>query len=259
MRDEFSSGVRQKVAARVGYRCSNPCCRKSTSGPGDDVERALNIGVAAHITAASPGGPRFDESLTSQQRAAIDNAIWLCHSCGALIDRDIDQFTEQALRDWKRTAENAAASELAAGTAFRSITASELRKELTVGELAAILALSEEFACGVKTNISVPAGDGWLNLDAAVVRGDDLVAIEIRECNDHAVPYFQIEHLIELGSTLTFNRFRKFVLYVAVVSSASRDLDELVKTRLEHMARGASCEVYVRMYRLNTLRAKYDL
>lgn len=259
MRDDFSNEVKRTAAARVGYRCSNPRCRKLTSGPGVDPSRALSIGVAAHITAASPSGPRFDGSLSTEQRSSIDNAIWLCQSCGALVDRDLDRFTVDTLRDWKRRAENAAAAELAAGTEFRPVAAGELRQELTVGELAAVRALSEEFGCDVATNVNVSASDGWLNLHAAVVRGEDFVAIEIREYNGRGLPYFQIEHLIELGTTLTFHRFHKFVLYVAVVSNAPPELDRLVRARLEHLASTAPCEVHVRMYRLNTLRAKYDL
>jgi hypothetical protein len=58
---------------------------------------------------------------------------------------------------------------------------------------------------------------------------------------------------------LKFHRFHKFVLYVVVVSDASLELDETVKAQLEHLASTASCEVQIRMYRLNTLRAKYGL
>jgi hypothetical protein len=50
--------------------------------------QSFNIGVAAHITAASVGGPRYDASLKPKQRAAIENGIWLCQNCGTMIDRD---------------------------------------------------------------------------------------------------------------------------------------------------------------------------
>jgi len=259
MRDGFSEQVKTTTAARVGYRCSNPRCRKLTSGPKTDSCRALSIGVAAHITAASPKGPRYDGSLSAEQRSSVENAVWLCQSCGALIDRDIDCFSVMTLQDWKQQAENAAATELAAGSTFRSIAPGELRQELTVGELAAVRALAEEFGCDVMTDVSIPTGEGWLNLNAAVVRGEDLVAIEIRENKGNQVPYFQIEYLIELGSKLKFPRFQKFVLYVAVVSEGSPELDEPVRNRLAKMARNAPFEVYIRMYRLNTLRAKYNL
>jgi hypothetical protein len=58
------------LAARTGHRCSNPGCRQPTIGPGSE-DTIINIGVAAHITAASPGtrenpGPRYDKTLTKE-------------------------------------------------------------------------------------------------------------------------------------------------------------------------------------------------
>ncbi len=83
MRDEFPKPVADTLTKRVGNRCSNPDCRKRTSGPHTEDDKALNVGVAAHITAASPGGPRFDSSLTSDERKGIGNGIWLCQSCAS--------------------------------------------------------------------------------------------------------------------------------------------------------------------------------
>ena len=54
MRDDFPKPVLETLAKRVGNRCSNPACRKRTSGPHTEDDKALNVGVAAHITAASP-------------------------------------------------------------------------------------------------------------------------------------------------------------------------------------------------------------
>ena len=86
MRDEFPKPVADTLTKRVGNRCSNPDCRKRTSGPHTEDDKALNVGVAAHITAASPGGPRFDSSLTSDERKGIGNGIWLCQSCTKLAE-----------------------------------------------------------------------------------------------------------------------------------------------------------------------------
>src|SRR5262245_11199195 len=125
-RDEFPGAIRRAVSQRVELRCSSPTCGKPTSGPADDPERSVSIGVAAHITAASPGGPRYDASLTPEQRSSITNAIWLCQNCAALIDRDIARFTAPKLRDWKERAERAASLQLAAGSDFRAIAPSEV-------------------------------------------------------------------------------------------------------------------------------------
>jgi len=110
MRDEFSEETKETLARRVAMHCSNPDCRKPTTGPRDDPEKAVNIGVAAHITAASPGGPRYDKNLTAPERKAVDNGIWLCQNCAKLIDNDEDRYTVDALREWKRLSEEAARS-----------------------------------------------------------------------------------------------------------------------------------------------------
>lgn len=109
MRDDFSTKTIETLARRVGYRCSNPDCPlQSTSGPHEDPSRSVNIGVAAHITAASKGGPRYDGSLTPAQRRSITNGIWLCQNCAKLIDSDALRFTVEMLRRWKEEAEAAA-------------------------------------------------------------------------------------------------------------------------------------------------------
>ena len=67
VRDDFTPAVKDVLAKRVGFRCSNPTCRQLTSGPQFDATKAVNVGVATHITAASMGGPRYDESLTPEE------------------------------------------------------------------------------------------------------------------------------------------------------------------------------------------------
>jgi hypothetical protein len=104
-RDDFKLPVVRRLANRAGHRCSNPDCRRDTSGPASTAGDTINIGVAAHITAASPGGPRFDPNLSSAQRSAIDNGIWLCQSCAKLIDSDDVRFAKQVLIGWKASAE----------------------------------------------------------------------------------------------------------------------------------------------------------
>jgi hypothetical protein len=68
MRHEFSQKTLDVLAKRVGVRCSNPGCRKLTTGPRNDTSRIVCIGVGAHMTAASPGGccpwPRSHPAIT---------------------------------------------------------------------------------------------------------------------------------------------------------------------------------------------------
>lgn len=110
-RDNFNKSVIEKLKARVAHRCSNPNCRVPTAAPssGDAVN---NIGIAAHICAASPKGPRYDKSMSTKARKSIDNAIWLCSNCSIDIDRDEERYTVDILEKWKQEAENSARREL---------------------------------------------------------------------------------------------------------------------------------------------------
>ncbi|WP_133253113.1 MULTISPECIES: hypothetical protein [Haemophilus] len=101
-RDDFTSKDKEILAKAVNYRCSNPDCQVlTTTAKSNDHNNITNIGQAAHITAASKGGPRYDESLSPKDRASISNGIWLCSNCASLIDREPDKYTAELLKEWK--------------------------------------------------------------------------------------------------------------------------------------------------------------
>lgn len=112
MRDDFSVKTKDILAKRVGYTCSNPNCQMFTIGPNSDDNKNTSIGVAAHITAASQGGPRYDNNLSPDERQGIANGIWLCQSCSVLIDKDSKRFTVELLREWRDNAEKQASERL---------------------------------------------------------------------------------------------------------------------------------------------------
>ena len=104
-RDNFTNTIKNKLAKRVAFICSNPSCRKITIGP-DSKNGINNIGVAAHICAASPGGPRYNKNMSEDERKSFDNGIWLCQSCAKLIDSDENKYTVQLIKSWKNQIEN---------------------------------------------------------------------------------------------------------------------------------------------------------
>lgn len=104
-RHDFRANTIEVLAKRVGYICSNPSCKSSTVGPGGTPDSIIKIGIAAHITAASPGGPRYDPNLSIVERTSIENGIWLCVNCSVLIDRDFNSFPKSLLLNWKSEAE----------------------------------------------------------------------------------------------------------------------------------------------------------
>jgi hypothetical protein len=109
-------------------RCSCPDCRMPTAGP-DEAGGVTNTGVAAHISAASPGGARYDSSLSSQARRDITNGIWLCQVHAKLIDDDELAYPDALVRDWKETAEHMAALEARGFAVRRAAPFADLEKK----------------------------------------------------------------------------------------------------------------------------------
>lgn len=131
-RDDFSKKVKEEMAYRVACRCSNPKCRKITFGPKESVEGYVNIGVAAHICAAAPGGKRYDPNMSKEERSSIENGIWLCQSCSKLIDSDERKYTVEILRKWKYDAEKDTHEELTMerdNSPFGQISLSDVQKK----------------------------------------------------------------------------------------------------------------------------------
>ena len=107
-RHNFPVPIVRKVAERAAYICSNPSCHRVTVGP-DDVlpNKSIKTGEAAHVCAASPGGPRYDMSQSEKERKGISNAIWLCGACAALVDKNRGaSYPAAHLRKWKRDHES---------------------------------------------------------------------------------------------------------------------------------------------------------
>src|SRR5580700_8340996 len=94
-RDDFTPSTKLKIAKRAGWLCSYPACRTLTVGATADGQGEINIGTAAHICAAAPGGPRYDVEMSVVARSSANNGIWLCRDHGKAIDSDVKGFTTE--------------------------------------------------------------------------------------------------------------------------------------------------------------------
>jgi hypothetical protein len=102
-RDEFAPDTKELLAKRAGYLCAFPGCHRLTVGPSEDRASGLSmVGVAAHITAASARGPRYDASLSSEERSSERNGVWACQTHGKLIDDNPSVHTVEEIRRWKK-------------------------------------------------------------------------------------------------------------------------------------------------------------
>jgi len=112
-RDDFTTNNKRIMAERVSWKCSFPGCGRNTVGPNsEDPTKKINNGIAAHIYAAASGGPRYNPSMTPEERKHISNGIWMCRDHGNLIDADYTEYSASTLRDWKLQAERRAAENL---------------------------------------------------------------------------------------------------------------------------------------------------
>lgn len=99
---DFSKETTDFLRDEVGNRCS--LCDRPTSGPSRQRGKRTNVGTAAHITAAAPGGPRYDRTLTPAQRRSPENGIWCCRDCGKLVDDDTTTYSVGLLLAKKKRA-----------------------------------------------------------------------------------------------------------------------------------------------------------
>ena len=101
--DVFSKKVIDAIAMRASFICSNPDCRSLTLFPSEENHEIVQyFGNAAHITAKAMGGPRYDHSLSSEQRRSIENAIYLCTNCATRIDKNNGlDYSVELLHQWK--------------------------------------------------------------------------------------------------------------------------------------------------------------
>ncbi|NNU26167.1 ABC-three component system protein [Isoptericola sediminis] len=109
-RDDIPAAQARVVYQRSGGRCAYPGCGAElvmdAISPGDQPK---STGKVAHIAAASPGGPRYDASMTRDQRRSANNLIYLCGPHHDAIDFQLDHHTREFLTEAKLNHERAVA------------------------------------------------------------------------------------------------------------------------------------------------------
>lgn len=193
LRDDFTQRTIADVAKSVGYRCSNPDCQRLTVGSNAEHDCVINLGVAAHVTAASSGGPRYDETAEAETRRGKDNCIWLCQDCAKLIDSNAQHFTVKLLQDWKRDAEKRTFRELVAPRR-RLGGAEEAAKniETALGDAAGRTAGDGAAEFGKIRQAALTDLAGFKRMAAVP---DYAVALNLRIYGDKTGPSFTIERL----------------------------------------------------------------
>lgn len=117
--NDFTESIRRKLRDRVANLCSNPECRKNTVAANlETIDNKTVIGEAAHICAASSGGPRFNDEMIAKDIKSFKNGIWLCSICHNIIDREPKTYPVEMLIGWKVSAEEYTSKNL--GTKYKT-------------------------------------------------------------------------------------------------------------------------------------------
>ncbi len=171
--------VIERHKARVANRSSNPKCRVPTTGPTDEPDKVSSIGIAAHISAASPGGQRYDKSISSNERKSINNGIWLCSNCSIEIDRDPKCYSVNLLKEWKRKAESLAKQELGQKLPDKNHTINTLTAALT-GHTKLFIADAIENVCKASSQ-SLETLDPRFHVQASHIDNKTVFSIHAKE------------------------------------------------------------------------------
>jgi 5-methylcytosine-specific restriction endonuclease McrA len=93
----------KKLYALAKNTCSNPDCRRTLVIAGKKSNTYGQLGKIAHIRGAEPTSPRYDETMSDDQRRAFENLILLCSECHDRVD-DVelqDDYPVDLLTSWK--------------------------------------------------------------------------------------------------------------------------------------------------------------
>lgn len=124
-RDRVPAAQEKVVISRSGNLCAYPKCAVELTIDADATgDRPKATGKVAHICAASPGGPRYDDLMTAVERGSAENLIYLCGPHHDAVDSQLEKHTREFLEDAKRSHEKAVAR--AVRVALGSVTYEEL-------------------------------------------------------------------------------------------------------------------------------------
>ena len=85
------------------------------AGSADRKSGLTIVGVAAHITAAAPGGPRYDPLMKREERSSELNGIWMCQTHAKFVDDNPSVCAIDELQRWKRLHEKWVFDRVASG------------------------------------------------------------------------------------------------------------------------------------------------
>lgn len=157
-------------------------------GPGPGPQQVISGGMAAHIYAASPSGPRGTGGLSAAERREPENGIWTCYFHGKAIDSDSGgAFSADQLKAWKRLHEARKNAEMTGAAQDRF----GLVESISVNSAPALT--GRKFDLGMRNIITGPNASGktvLARLIASVAYPDHVARLSQRRNVDIEVRWF---------------------------------------------------------------------
>jgi hypothetical protein len=96
---QYKPSTIRRLDTLSGNECSSPDCDKPLIARDD---KSI-ISKICHIEAASSDGPRYNPSMTDDERRDFSNLILLCDECHTIIDNkeNENEYPVSLLKDWK--------------------------------------------------------------------------------------------------------------------------------------------------------------
>ncbi len=143
---------------------------------------------------------------------------------------------------------------------YRPLDREEVRLRVSVAEDLALRAMEQKLATTISREVAVRSGNGWINLDGAVVQGDELLAIEVKHIRGGRIgTVLLVEHLLELLEARPLNDFRSVRLALIVVSEDLQKQMEELRSRLDEVIKAHSVPVDIYFLDLDELKAQFGL
>jgi hypothetical protein len=105
----------KRLFARSGNKCALPRCAAVL------VEGEHVVAEICHIRARRKAGPRFDPTLSSEERDSFGNLLLLCPTCHTLVDKDRESYSTEVLTRIKIAHEQQGSVELTPAVAAQAL------------------------------------------------------------------------------------------------------------------------------------------
>ena len=101
-RRNYPRKTQRVVDIQSRNQCAYPECTNTLVEPSAGESGPVVTGEICHIHALNPGGPRWKEGLSREERNSPENLIMLCRTHHAVVDGQPEFYTTETLQQWKR-------------------------------------------------------------------------------------------------------------------------------------------------------------